>query len=72
MTNPRPADRTGAGPVTPDARLLPDDEPEPGREGIAEGLALLGGLEFVELADRPAGLVIGPEVGEPETAPDAP
>ena len=38
------------------------DQPEPGGQGIAERLSLLGGFDLVELADGPDRPIIRPEV----------
>ena len=44
-------------------------QPQPDRQRVAQGLALLLGLELVVLADRPERRLVGPEVVEPGEDP---
>ncbi len=41
--------------------LFLGEQSQPGRQGVAEGLALLGDFEFVELADGSQGILGGSE-----------
>ena len=56
----------------PDHRLTPSrvlgEQAEPGRQGVAEGLALLGGFEFVEFADGSDRVLFRPEASSRASA----